>query len=63
MAWGPGMMGEHGGESIHHIFNRLGDQYSNMRVPSSRLEHTLCRHLLSVNDLPEAPMPAKRRKE
>ena len=22
---GPGMMGEHGGESIHHLFNKLAE--------------------------------------
>ena len=59
---GPGMMGEHGGESIHHIFNRLGERYSSIPRNSTRLLHTLRQHLLSVNpDLPAAPQAQKRK--
>ena len=55
---GPGMMGEHGGESIHHVFNKLGERYSSMPLASTRLRHTLRQHLLTVNpDLPEPPTP------
>ena len=60
---GPGMMGEHGGESIHHYFNKLGECYSSMRG-ASRLQHMLRQHLLRVHpDLPQAPVPAKRKRK
>ena len=59
---GPGMMGEYGGESIHHVFNLHGERYSNMKPPSSRLRHTLHQHLLGVNpDLPQPPQPQKKK--
>ena len=34
---GPGMMAEHGGKSVHRLFNELGDRYKNMPNPASRL--------------------------
>ena len=59
---GPGMIGEHGGESIHHLFNKLAERYSSMPHAHSRLKHTLRQHLQSVNpNLPDAPT-RKRRK-
>ena len=58
---GPGLLGEQGGESIHHQFNQLKARYANMPSPADRLYHLLKVHLQSRNpDNPEAPTPAKR---
>lgn len=61
---GPGMMGEHGGESIHHLFNELKQRYANMPNAATRCYHTLKRHLIETNpSLPSAPEPAQKRKK
>ena len=58
---GPGLLGEHGGESIHHHFNQLKSRYTNIPVATDRLQHMLKFHLHASNpDNPEAPTPAKR---
>ena len=62
---GPGMMGEHGAESIHHLFNKLGERYCGMmRSAATRLSHTLKQHLLEANpDMPSPPEPARKKRK
>ena len=59
----PGMMGELGGESIHHMFNKLAERYSSMPLAHTRLHHTLKQHLHTVNPNLEAAMPLSKRKK
>ena len=61
---GPGMMGEHGGESIYHQFNLLRNRFSSITEAASRSYHTLEEHHLTVHpDCPSAPEPARKSKE
>ena len=52
--WGVGLgfYGEQGGESIHHEFNRMKNNYSNIKNPVDRLKYIMKQHLLST--FPEA---------
>ena len=59
---GPGMMGEHGGESIYHQFNLLRNRFSGIPEAASRSYHTLEEHHLTVYpDCPSAPEPARKK--
>ena len=61
---GPGTMGEHGGESIHHQFNKLTQRFSSIPHPATRCYHTLKEHLTAVNpSLPAAPQPARKKRK
>ena len=54
----PGMMGEHGGESIYHQFNLLRNRFSSIPEAASRSYHTLEEHHLT--DCHSAPQPARK---
>ena len=58
---GPGMMGEHGGESIYHQFNLLRNRFSSILEAASRSFHTIEEHHLT--DCHSAPEPARKIKE
>ena len=61
---GPGMMGEHGGESIYDQFNLLRNRFSSIPEAASRSYHTLEEHYLTVHpDCPSAPEPARKSNE
>ena len=61
---GPGLMGEHGGESVHHQFNQLNVRFAGMPVATDRLLQMMKSHLQLTNpDIREAPTPAKRKKK
>ena len=53
------MMGEHGGESIYHQFNLLGNHFSSIPEASSRSYHALEEHYLA--DCRSAPEPARKK--
>ena len=57
---GPGMMGEHGGESIYHQFNLLRNRFSSIPEAASRsiLSHTRRAHLTDCHSVPE---PARKK--
>ena len=44
---GPGMMGERGGETVHHLFYRLGERFANMQNPAVWYKHMLKQHLMA----------------
>ena len=45
----PGLLGEHGGESIHHQFNQLKTRFMSIPFVADRLQHMLHCHLQAVN--------------
>ena len=60
---GPGLLGEHGGESIHHQFNQLKTRFLSIPSATDLLQHMLCCHLQAVNpDNREAPAKKLRAK-
>ena len=61
---GPGLLGEHGGESVHARFNNLQQRYSSMSNVSSRLLQIMRFHSLEVCPArKDAPRPAKKKKK
>ena len=62
---GPGMMGEHGGESIYHQFNLLRNRFSSIPEAPSQFYHTLEEHHLTecVIQLLSQPENSKERLE
>ena len=61
---GPGMMGEHGGESMHCLFSALQVRFASTPDVVMRYQNMLKQHLVSVNpNLPAAPEPARKKKK
>ena len=58
------MMGEHGGESVHRLFNALQVRFASTPDVVMRYRNMLKQHLVSVNpNLPAAPEPARKKKK
>ena len=59
---GPGLLGEHGGESVHALFNQLHSRYSSIPDVPTRLLHMMKFHCLQANPATkEAPKPKPRK--
>ena len=60
----PGILGEHGGESIHSLFNQLAARSAGIPAKLKRYEQMLKFHLLQANpavkSLPEAQKKKKK---
>ena len=60
---GPGILGEHGGESVHSLFNQLAARFASMPARLSRVEAMMRHHLVQANPATKAPPePAKKKK-
>ena len=63
---GPGMMDEHDGESVHHLFNELRGRCKNMLNPATRLSmpstSISCQQTQTFHQLPSQPAKGQRNK-
>ena len=60
---GPGILGEHGAESVHSVFNKLLARFASMPVAADRLKQVMKAHLLQANPATKPPPQPKHRKE
>ena len=52
---GPGILGEHGGESIHRLFNQLLRQFGSMPLATTRLVQVMKHHLVTTSPILRSP--------
>ena len=60
---GPGILGEHGGESVHSMFNNLLSRFSGVPVAADRIAQVMRHHLLQASPSTKPPPEPKPRKK
>ena len=60
---GPGILGEHGGESIHSLFNQLAARFAGIPAKLKRYEQMMKFHLLQANPAVKSPPEAQKKKK
>ena len=60
---GPGIFGEHGGETLHSLFKQLAERrFAGTKPKLTRLEQLMTHFLLQANPVTKAPPEPQRRK-
>ena len=60
---GPGILGDHGGESIHSLFNQLAARFAGIPAKLKRYEQMMKFHLLQANPAVKSPPEVQKKKK